>query len=785
MKKSLIPIIFTLILGLVINSCDDSLDLMNDGRKSVSDVFTSSSRIQAFLLSTYDQRVVLAKSLNTAAYSDEAFSANAVNAGAIQDWYSGQTTSANFSSKIQGGSPWVQLYNGIGMCNIFISRMQNLDLKKVTDVNVSESKGWKSQAFTLRALYYLGLVQRYGQVPLVLEERLPDYDYSKDRRASFEECADAIIADCDSALSADENSPYFPWSYSSNSVGIMSRAVAWSIKSQIALLAASPLWNPQQTGKYTWAKAAEITGDALSTFIDNDGNTIPERGKLALYSTQTFSTVTQNSYASYMLQKGNDLSRSSDTETIYHIGGQQAATTSNGLPVTQFQMTSGVNPTQELVDCYETVNGENVLDLTDPYIGGDHTKPNYNSTNSLFDPNNPYQNRDPRFYASIYYNGAQRRPGSTASTTDGIAIVQTNPGGNCGLTDLSVNTQKNTKTGYYLRKYSNHLTSMFSNNDGSIKFFRLTELYLNFAEAANEAYGPQTEAPCGKTALWAVNQVRARVNMPGFTGDYASDKNKFRLKIRNERRVEFAFEAVRFFDIRRWSNPTDDLSQTDKTITGIDIKSLGDPAAPELLYGSGSGAPKAMAVNPVYQRAGVQFTTTKPFHYISVLGYGNLKNLGSITISVYKCVNIWDDWSVTGNASNLVAQKDFKLFLDQSWLQVSKDDNTDFQAGTYIWVAENANVVSGFTTGTTPNNCGIYLVANANAKYGVQSYADGAAINGAFQSRIETEFFDYTHRFSINRDNFNNKYLFYPIPADEISKMSLLTGDNFPQNPNW
>lgn len=785
MNKIFITILVTLTLGLISSSCDSSLELMNDGRKSISDVFTSSTRIQAFLLSCYDQRNSLAKNLDFSAYTDDAFSANSVNESGIKNWYGGQVSSANFGGQIQGGSPWANLYNGIGMCNIFISRMRNLDLNIVRDVNQSEKEGWMSQAYTLRALYYLGLVQRYGQVPLVLDERPSGFDYSHDRRAEFEKCADAIIADCDSALAVKTDNPYFPWSYSSNSVGIMSRAVAWSIKSQIALLAASPLWNPQQTGKYTWTKAAEITDAALSTFIDNNGNPIAGRGGLTLYTASPLSTVAHNAYASYMLQNGNDLSRTTDVETIYHIGGLQSATTNHGLPVTQFQVSSGINPTQELVDCYETTNGESILDPTEPYIGGDHTKPNYNRENRLFDPNNPYFNREPRFYASIYYNGAQRRPGSTATTTDGIAQVWTYRGGNCGVTDLLVNTQKTTKTGYYLRKFSNYTTSQFANRDGAIKYFRLTELFLNFAEAANEAYGPQTSAPSGKNALWAVNKVRQRVNMPEFSGQYASNKDKFRLKLRNERRIEFAFEALRFFDVRRWSGPSDDLSKTDKTVTGIDIKSMGDPTPPKLLYGTGSAVAKPMAVNPVYQNAGVKFTSATPFHFVSVLGYGNSKNLGSITINVYKCVNPADEWSTTVSPANLVATKEFNLLLDQSWLQVSKADNTDFEAGTYIWVAENATVVEGFTTGTTPNNCGIYLVPNANSSLSVQSYADGARIAGAFQSRIETEYFDYSKRFSINRECYTNKYLFYPIPSDEISKMHLLTGGKFPQNQGW
>jgi len=113
-----------------------------------------------------------------------------------------------------------------------------------------------------------------------------------------------------------------------------------------------------------------------------------------------------------------------------------------------------------------------------------------------------------------------------------------------------------------------------------MKVFRLGELYLNFAEAANEAYGPSFKVNVGSwsmSAVEAVNVVRARAGMPAFgtaAGDNsATDKAAFTKKYRNERRVELAFEQHRYYDVRRWQLPTGDLSETDQYLTGIRIGS--------------------------------------------------------------------------------------------------------------------------------------------------------------------------------------------------------------------
>ncbi len=172
-------------------------------------------------------------------------------------------------------------------------------------------------------------------------------------------------------------------------------------------------------------------------------------------------------------------------------------------------------------------------------------------------------NRDPRFYASIYYNGARRYLDSR------MDIVETYVGGNCGISD-DVTDIRFTRTGYYLRKFNNYRSGIEIDGDGFIRIFRLAELYLNFAEAAYQAKGPDVlvKSTVGGQALSAraaVDVVRARAGMPGLPRGLSKDV--FGKRYRNERRVELAFEEHRFFDVRRWKI----LQETDGFVTGMKI----------------------------------------------------------------------------------------------------------------------------------------------------------------------------------------------------------------------
>ena len=182
----------------------------------------------------------------------------------------------------------------------------------------------------------------------------------------------------------------------------------------------------------------------------------------------------------------------------------------------------------------------------------DHLQPIINPEATLYDEADPYANRDPRLKSTVYYNGAHvhlldNRPQPTIYTGEGSKY-------NASMTNILY-----TRTGYYLHKYFNITSSRTAQMDGYYRVYRLAELYLNYAEAANEASLAET-AP--NEAVDAVNTVRVRVGMPRLA--YGMTKDEFRTRVRNERRVELAFEDHRFFDVRRWMV----LAETG-TVTGM------------------------------------------------------------------------------------------------------------------------------------------------------------------------------------------------------------------------
>jgi hypothetical protein len=144
-----------------------------------------------------------------------------------------------------------------------------------------------------------------------------------------------------------------------------------------------------------------------------------------------------------------------------------------------------------------------------------------------------------------------------------LESVETYIGGNSAIS-TDVNNLRNTRTGYYLRKFNSAQSEIGAEDDGYAKMFRLGELYLNFAEAAYNAKGPDA-AISGMSAREAVNAVRTRAGMPELPAGMS--KEDFEKRYRNERRVELAFEEHRFFDVRRWKI----LNETDRGVTGMRI----------------------------------------------------------------------------------------------------------------------------------------------------------------------------------------------------------------------
>ncbi|HTN08008.1 RagB/SusD family nutrient uptake outer membrane protein [Agriterribacter sp.] len=535
-------IIISSIFLLVLFSCNKKLDLPSDGRITIDQVFSDYNRTRGYLNSCYGH--LPAPYMDRASFTDEAQDADDITSGSRYTmWYGGNITSQTYALYSSDGSPWAQLFQGITKCNTFIENIRTATVYASEEVKA----GWTAQAHTLRALYYLQLIKRYGGVPIFDKPLDILHDFSKDNRATFGEVVKFIMADCDSALAVPNTQNGFSWNIYDNQFGIMSRAVAYAIKSQAITYAASPLW---ADGTYSWADAAQVTAEALQQCLANG---------YKLFDEVPASGIAQNSYALYFFTTSND-QRAVDKETIYQGGGQMQVWKFAGLPSTPGMEKAGPCPTQELVDSYEMANGEAPIS---GYSDASRLIPIVNPA-SGYDETNPYAGRDPRFYASIYYNGAVRNLDQPAGKK-----VETYVGGE---EEISALNRKHTRTGYYQRKFNNYKSGQNNDADGAIRLFRLAELYLNFAEAANQSVGPDAAVTANgqsMTAREAVSAVRARVGMPAFP--IGMSKEDFDKKYRNERRIELAFEEHRFFDVRRWKI----LNQTDQFVTGVEITKNG------------------------------------------------------------------------------------------------------------------------------------------------------------------------------------------------------------------
>ena len=283
-----------------------------------------------------------------------------------------------------------------------------------------------------------------------------------------------------------------------------------------------------------WKNAADAAGLAL--------NEVLEAG---------FSLVTKDKYTT------NFIKQQTTNENIWAYSIQMKDSHANLTSIMAYPQsgnesgTSGVCPTQNFVDRYETLNGMLLITQEDRDAA---------AASGHYNEQDPYNNRDPRLDMTIVHDGTKTTGGTINiyyDPTDATYPVTQLNGMKLpfaiewGTKDSDVKAYSN--TGYYCMKYWNGELGLKQTSDyyHVDPIVRLAEVYLNYAEAVNEAYGPSGVAPgASLTALQAVNIVRDRVGMPPLN---VFDKENARMRIRNERCVELAFEGHHYYhDIRRW-----------------------------------------------------------------------------------------------------------------------------------------------------------------------------------------------------------------------------------------
>lgn len=525
MKQNII--LFFLILIIVGGCKKDPLNITPNGRISLSDVFKDNNQTAAYLNSCYDylQQYGGHYFFHTmlAGFSDEAHDNDDPTEGlAASQWYHGGLTPSNnpLSSGGWNGNYYGNDWDGIRKCNVFLENIDDANVTSKTD-----KARWKAEAKVIRAFYYWDLIMRYGGMPIVDKPFALTADFASLKRSTFDSCVAFIAKDCDDAIAE----PALPWRISTNESdrGRFTKAVAYAIKSEALLFNASPLWNPTND-KSKWQAAAKAAQDAIT----------------ALTTSSNYGLFPD--YGTYFITTPDISANPVDNETILEMklnGNISQWQFLNGCPSVRAYK-AGDSPSQELVDSYEMADGQ--VPITG-YTDADHLHPIIN-TASGYDDSNPYVNRDPRFYATVFYNG-----GFYGNINGGPYYLQSYVGGNDGF----LTTDRHfTHNGYYLHKFVNGDLTDGQSSGAKFRKFRMAELYLNLAEAENEANGPT------EVAYSAVNIVRARVKMPPLAG---LTQDEFRDRIHNERRVEFAFEEQRFWDVRRWKI----LDKTGQLTTGM------------------------------------------------------------------------------------------------------------------------------------------------------------------------------------------------------------------------
>lgn len=377
---------------------------------------------------------------------------------------------------------------------------------KINSIGVSTRYIWRNEARLLRAYFYFELVKRFGGVPLLGDKVYNINDNLNIPRSSFADCISYIVSECDKAKDSLIRVPLDNPAQDNYRV---TQGAAMALKAKVLLYAASPAFNDPSGGNSNPLVGYPSYSASRWNLAATAASEIMNMKNYSLDPSFKNIFLTQNDPEVIMIRTANSTGPTDNIEATNAPVGYSTA-----------QGSGRTNPTQELVDAYPMSNG---LPITDP--------------NSGYDPNNPYANRDPRFAATILYNGAPWLGTSLQTYVGG----QSNPNNGTG-----------TKTGYYMCKFMAPQTgSSFQNHDEDWVIFRYAEIKLDFAEARNETDGPTDSVYQQLKDL----RIRAGIapgsdNMYGLTAGMTKDQ--MRAAIQNERRIEMAFEEERYFDIRRW-----------------------------------------------------------------------------------------------------------------------------------------------------------------------------------------------------------------------------------------
>lgn len=552
--------IFSLLmmLSLIFGSCKKLLNPENDDHSLLDRTYNDPAYAEGLLMDAYARIPTNSLTFNDVA-TDDAVSNDKLNS----------------YLRVATGQ-WSALYNPLNQydnCNMailylndFMNRIDTVPWKWTSAVvNAMFIQRFKGEAFALRGLFQYHLLQTIGGVgandallgiPLY-NKFIKVGDNLNVPRAGFTESVQRIIDDYDSALvyltmdnykdvtSASQLPPGFTGVNTADynlvfgnvSQQRISGRIVNALKARIALLAASPAFSPTSDVNL-WARAANFAGTALNG-IGGISGLDPVGNKW------------------YLTTYVNALSITSGGADQKEIIWRRPRTQSNTREIANFPPSlfgsGNTNPTQNLVDAFPMANGYPITTADTAISHYNPVKPYATNGNSA---------RDPRLALYITYNGS-----SMKST-----VITTGVGGGANAKD---SVQTSTRTGYYMKKLlveavNANPVSLSTQNHYEVHM-RYTELFLIYAEAANEAWGPNGKGTFTFSARDVIAAIRKRAGISQPDNYLASITTQadMRTLIRNERRLELCFEGFRFWDLRRWKA---NLTETAK---GVNINRTG------------------------------------------------------------------------------------------------------------------------------------------------------------------------------------------------------------------
>ena len=589
-------------IGLVaFSSCQDMFEPADENNRTEDAMVEESKYAHGLLMYGYD-RLPYITTTQTDIATDDAVTNN---------------TNSNYCKMATGTwaadnnpmSQWDNCKDGIQYLNLFLTKVEKV---KWAPSSASKQQMFidrlKGEAFGLRAILYYYLLQAHGGyaddgtlygVPMLTTPEDGSSDFNQPR-ATFEDCVKQIFADCDSAMALlpvdyvdIESNNEIPAKYQAlganysnynlvfgtKARNLLSGKIAEATKAQVALLAASPAFRAQSG--VTSAEAATLCANVLKRIGGLEG--FDPTGNI-WYKNKTKLEPSASEMPEILWRedrhKNADQERENFPPSLYGSGR--------------------VNPSQNLVDAFPMRSGRPITD-----------------TNSGYDSQNPYANRDPRLTDNVLFNGTKFR--------NTVIITGTYPNDK-NETDDNINSlSTSTRTGYYLKKLLRDdvspLSSSLIEQQHIYPRIRYTEMFLAYAEAANDAWGPKVDgANVGFTAYDVIKAIRVRAGLgtdeigmalpegDAYLEECAASQDKMTELIRNERRIELCFENKRFWDLRRWQMPINE------TVKGVQIDR--DEETGELTY---------TIINVEERKFDSSYQWYGPIPYGEVLKWSNLK----------------------------------------------------------------------------------------------------------------------------------------------------------------